>query len=222
MNNKNIILLLALSVVAAGSYFLFTNSKSSGNTENISIENKIEYYEDGKPIVYCDENGNRYNTEAEAKAAGLTDAQYGATYCPEYLASKTVEYRGLSVLDAEALAQAEGDSFRSVIIDGEAQAITRDFQEGRINATVEGGIVTDYFAESTNPPTQEESIINFGAHDSIMGMTVAEAEAYAMTNKVDFRTGSIDGEGMAVTSDFRPGRITVQVNDGVVVGYAVE
>nr|WP_298897564.1 hypothetical protein [uncultured Altererythrobacter sp.] len=29
----------------------------------------------------CDENGNRYPSEDAAKAAGLEEAQYGATYC---------------------------------------------------------------------------------------------------------------------------------------------
>ena len=32
-------------------------------------------------IVICDEDGNRYASEEEAKAAGLDEAQYGATYC---------------------------------------------------------------------------------------------------------------------------------------------
>ena len=34
----------------------------------------------------CDEAGNRYASDAEAEAAGLDPAQYGATYCSEYLA----------------------------------------------------------------------------------------------------------------------------------------
>ncbi|MBT8428087.1 MAG: hypothetical protein KJO02_08675 [Erythrobacter sp.] len=32
-------------------------------------------------IVICDEDGNRYASDEEAKAAGLDEAQYGATYC---------------------------------------------------------------------------------------------------------------------------------------------
>ena len=36
------------------------------------------------PEVVCDENFVRYENEAEAQAAGLKPAQYGATYCPEY------------------------------------------------------------------------------------------------------------------------------------------
>jgi len=42
------------------------NSESAKNTQHINI---------------CDENGNIYTTEQEAKAAGLSESQYGATYC---------------------------------------------------------------------------------------------------------------------------------------------
>ncbi len=48
------------------------------------------YTVDGNPIPVhhpddlCDEYGHRYRTAAEAEAAGLKPAQYGATYCPEY------------------------------------------------------------------------------------------------------------------------------------------
>ena len=59
-------------------------------------------------------------------------------------------------------------------------------------------------------------------NDVIIGMTVAEAQVYARTNGVVFRTGSIDGEGMPVTMDFRIGRITADLVDGVVVSYTVE
>lgn len=36
-------------------------------------------------VTFCDEHGNRYLSEEQAEDAGLTPAQYGATYCPEYL-----------------------------------------------------------------------------------------------------------------------------------------
>jgi len=32
----------------------------------------------------CDEDANRYASMHEARAAGLSDAEFGATYCPEY------------------------------------------------------------------------------------------------------------------------------------------
>lgn len=33
---------------------------------------------------FCDENANRYASAQEARAAGLNDAEFGATLCPEY------------------------------------------------------------------------------------------------------------------------------------------
>ena len=38
-----------------------------------------------RKISFCDGEGNRYASEEEAEAAGLEPAEYGATYCPEYL-----------------------------------------------------------------------------------------------------------------------------------------
>ncbi|AXK41634.1 hypothetical protein [Erythrobacter aureus] len=38
-----------------------------------------------RKISFCDGEGNRYASEEEAQAAGLEPAEYGATYCPEYL-----------------------------------------------------------------------------------------------------------------------------------------
>jgi heat shock protein HslJ len=59
-------------------------------------------------------------------------------------------------------------------------------------------------------------------HDEIIGMTEDEAAAYAEINKLPFRIGTIDGEGRPVTADFRPGRITAELEGGVVTGYTVE
>lgn len=59
-------------------------------------------------------------------------------------------------------------------------------------------------------------------HDDIIGMTEAEAEAYADDEGVQFRVGYRDGEDLAVTMDYIPGRITASVEDGVIVSYTVE
>ena len=45
------------------------------------LEDKQDYY---VVNTLCDENGNRYKNDKEAKKAGLLEAEYGATYCPEY------------------------------------------------------------------------------------------------------------------------------------------
>lgn len=209
MNRTNTIILILIFAIIVGAYFVITKNK----TTNLTAESEI---------VYCDEAGNRYNTEADAKAAGLSEAEYRATYCPEYVAAKTGDYTGVPVTQAEEIAKARGEQFRVVERDGEMQPTTRDFQEGRINATVEAGVVTSYTVESSNPPAEESEMSQSGVHDEIIGMTTTAAEAYAKTNEIDFRTGTVDGVSLPVTADFRPGRITADIENGVVVKYTVE
>lgn len=126
MNNKNLLIIVALLLVAtAAAFFLFMKDQPVTS----DIETQIQYAADGQPIVYCDESGNRYTTTAEAKAAGLTEAQYGATYCPEYVAAQTGDYQGLSVNKAEEIAQTRGELFRVVEVDGVAQPIPEIFKK---------------------------------------------------------------------------------------------
>jgi len=61
-----------------------------------------------------------------------------------------------------------------------------------------------------------------GDTDVIIGMTIAEVEVYAAEQAVPFRLGYKDGEYLAVTMDYRPGRITASVENGVVFDYSVE
>lgn len=135
---------------------------------------------------------------------------------------ENTDYVGMTTAEAEAEAEADSTMFRVVEIDGETQPTTRDFQAGRINATVEEGVVTSYSVESMDPVIEADAEAEAGANDAIIGMTTAEAEAYAAENEVDFRTGTIDGEALPVTLDFRPGRITAEVENDIVVGYTVE
>lgn len=142
------------------------------------------------------------------------------------------DYLGLTETDAGALAESNGVPFRVVERDGEMLPTTRDYRPGRVNAVVEAGLVTSYTIEGTEmdkggsaPSESSEdngSGSTIGAHDAIIGMTQAEAEAYANANGVPFRLGSIDGEALPVTMDYRPGRITASIVDGVVTTYSVE
>ncbi len=162
----------------------------------------------------------------------------------------TAAYVGLPVSEAEMVAETNNVPFRVVERDGELLPTTRDYRPGRINAVVEEGVVVSYTIEgedmaTSSPPApteghkqgdpdankynfsdgteqSEETDSTTGAHDAIIGMTQAEAEAYAEANEVEFRIGSIDGEPRALTMDYRPGRITASLEDGVVVSYTVE
>jgi hypothetical protein len=81
-------------------------------------------------------------------------------------------------------------------------------------------VVTSYTVEGEE--SEEEAGEESGPHDEILGMTQAEAEAYAAANDVPFRVGRIDDEYLPVTMDYRPGRITAEIENGVVVDYSVE
>lgn len=59
----------------------------------------------------------------------------------------TQDYVGLDVEGAQALADKNEVPFRVVMEDGEMKPTTRDFRIGRINATVESGVVTSYEVE---------------------------------------------------------------------------
>lgn len=144
------------------------------------------------------------------------------------------DYVGLDEAEAEELASQNEVPFRVVERDGAMLPTTRDYREGRINAVVEDELVVSYTVEGEGmesgagddatteetPATTDSNVT--GEHEAIIGLTEAEAEAYAEANDVPFRIGSIDGEGQPVTMDYRPGRITASLEGGVVTSYTVE
>lgn len=137
------------------------------------------------------------------------------------------DYVEMTVAEAEEKAQADGVMFRVVEEDGKPLPTTKDLRPGRINATVEDGVVTGYTVErsipATDEPTADETSTNqTGDHDTIIGMTTNEAEAYARQYNVPFRITMLDGEMLPATMDYRPGRISAQVENDIVVGYTVE
>lgn len=157
----------------------------------------------------------------------------------------TPDYTGLSEAAAEGLAVENGVPFRVVERDGEMLPTTRDYRPGRINATVEAGVVTSYVVEGELEPVSDggkkqgdpdankydfgdpvvspvDGVTATGAHDEIIGMTEAQAQAYAEAAEVPFRVGFRDGEPLPLTMDYRPGRITASIEDGVVTEYTVE
>jgi DNA polymerase II large subunit len=213
MKNALILLLIFVVVVGVGAWFIFANQTPAEPTESTE------------------------SMPSEATATNTTettDSMSGDT-------NQAEDYIGLTVAEAEALATANDEPFRVVERDGEMLPTTRDYRPGRINATVEDGTVVAYevegaeaegqgvgegdpdanrddFGEPTTPSPDTEE----GQHDEILGMTVAEAEAYAEAKEVPFRVGTVDGEPRGLTMDYRPGRITADVKDGVVTDYSVE
>lgn len=157
------------------------------------------------------------NNVAEAPAEPIAETDQ-----PTDNLTEGTDYIGLTTAQAEARAEAEGELFRVVEIDGQPQPTTRDYRPGRINATVQNDVVTSYSVEGMETEPTEPTTPTPTNNDAIIGMTTAEAEAYAETNDVMFRIGAIDGEFLPVTMDYRPGRITAEVENDIVVGYSVE
>ncbi len=75
-----IVVLLALVLVA---WLIAARNDKLADVAAPEIANPKESSDD---TVFCDESGNRYASEAEARAAGLADTQFGATFCSEYQA----------------------------------------------------------------------------------------------------------------------------------------
>jgi hypothetical protein len=208
--NKNFILVFGILVLALGLYFLFV---SNGTTP----------------------------PEAELTEDQGVTADEGAG-----------DYVGMTLAEAAAQAEVRGDIFRIVEIDGEPQLVTMDYLVGRINASVVDGVVTAYTVEGeeTLPGAQpigdaRDTIDNpmfqtnesegdmsdtlsssdqggTGGHVQLIGKSVAEAEEYAEAQGAMFRIGMIDGEPQALTRDYRPGRITAEVENNTVIAYTVE
>ena len=58
-----------------------TDAAVSSEQSNATTVSSVETEGDAGEFEVCDENGNRYPSEADAEAAGLSMAEYGATYC---------------------------------------------------------------------------------------------------------------------------------------------
>lgn len=124
---------------------------------------------------------------------------------------------GMVTAQAEAYTTDNNILFRVVEIDGEPQPITEDYRPGRINASVENGVVVNYTVEGEANTTE-----NARPHEQIIGMTQDDAEAYTTKKDILFRIGKIDDEFLPLTMDYRPGRITAEIKNGVIVDYSIE
>ena len=119
-------------------------------------------------------------------------------------------YIGLTELQATSLANRKGREFRVVERDGEALMVTMDYRPGRVNATIEEGVVTSYTIE-------EEDL-----EQSYVGLSEEEAMALAVEQGTILRVVERDGEVLPATMDYRPGRINATVENGIVTSFTVE
>lgn len=82
--------------------------------------------------------------------------------------------------------------------------------------------MTSYTDESIDPVIELGPETEIATHDAIIGLTTTETGVYATKSTVDLPTGAVGGEGLSVTMDFQPRRITAEVKNDVVVRYAIE
>lgn len=230
MNNSQIWIALLAVMLLVGLVFYTEVSAPSNNDENTTVTTPVPDTTTPAP------------TPDDTDPTPDPDTTNPAPDTPS-------DYIGLTEAEAEALAAANDVMFRVVERDGEMLPTTRDYRPGRINATVDDGMVTRYLVEGELEPVEattpsdsnkqgdpdankydfgdpvtppEETEEAAGEHDAIIGMSEDDAETYAEANDVTFRVGFRDGEPLALTMDYRPGRITAQIEDGVVTGYTVE
>ena len=63
---------------------------------------------------------------------------------------------------------------------------------------------------------------NEGLREGFIGLTETQARALARSRNVPFRVVHRNGKDLAVTFDFRRGRVNAEVRENVVVAYSVE
>jgi hypothetical protein len=135
--------------------------------------------------------------------------------------SQSGDYVGMTVTEAESKAATEDVLFRVVMRDGVPLPATMDYRPGRINATVEGDIVTSYDVEGEGSSDSSDTSVDTSG-STYVGLTVMQAEAQAVASGVPFRVVMRDGEQLPVTKDYRIGRINATVEGDIVTSYDIE
>lgn len=99
---------------------------------------------------------------------------------------------------------------------GNNSASTKDISECPIVDLTQVTVApdSDVFFEQTAKLVQEQSQL-------FIGLTEANAEVCALQNNLGYRVGSRDGEFFALTMDYSPTRITIDVEKNLVVKIQV-
>lgn len=97
-------------------------------------------------ITFCDEAGNRYSSEAKARAAGLSDAQFGATYCPEYTAAMSAK----NLLGSWQWQETQYNTNKTIRPADSARFVLTFLPTGRFSATTDCNSVTGEYTVTEN------------------------------------------------------------------------
>ena len=76
-------------------------------------------------------------------------------------------------------------------------------------------------AECPQPDAADTTAITQERADMLIGFTESDAESCAASLGWEFRVGERDGEGFALTADYRQQRVTVSVTNDLVTAVAV-
>lgn len=160
-----------------------------------------------------------------------SDNRFAATTdCNNLMGDYTVENGtelSFGTIASTRMACPEGDfqtEFTALLVGTESYSVAEadtDTPKLILNLSDDGTMT--FVAIGQNIPEPNESEVETSTDlDDFVGMEEAEAIQYAAENDVMFRIGQRDGEFLPVTMDYRPGRVTASVDDGVVTGFTVE
>jgi outer membrane biogenesis lipoprotein LolB len=76
-------------------------------------------------------------------------------------------------------------------------------------------------ADCPQADTADATAITQERADMLIGFTESDAESCATSLEWEFRVGERDGEGFALTADYRQQRVTVSVTNDLVTAVAV-
>jgi hypothetical protein len=116
----------------------------------------VDTNEDANPVTDAEENTNDEMMPVEPDGGIGDGAEPLPRQDPSVAAqamiatAQDLELEGLSEEEAVQVAADNNVLFRVVERDGEPLAMTMDYRPGRINATVEAGVVTEYTIEGAD------------------------------------------------------------------------
>ena len=228
---KKIIILIAVAILAIGVFYvLVSNNEEEPNVDVVSQLAPIYAYEwnleridvSGTPEVPVNVEDFVISFNADGRIAVQTD-------CNTMNATYTIEGNSLvlgSIVSTKMACAGETfeQEFATLLSMVTSYSIAeREDGEGLLlGLGISEGSMTFSAGEINIPvynPNEVEPTIDL---DDFVGMTESAAITYAAENDVEFRIGSVDGEAQAVTADYRIGRVTADIVDGVVTGFSVE
>lgn len=225
---KKILILIVVVLLGAGAFMALSKDKT--NTDNSSSQLAPIYayqwqLEDIETASVTDNPENMSDFVITFNADNLFNVE---TDCNNLFGGYTIE-NGTSLSFGPVASTrmiCEGRMFErefsTLLGNVDSYSISNNEETPRLIMSLAEGTMT-FVAQADNiPAIDEEQSVPAINLDDFLGMTEEEAVAYAAENDVLFRVGSRDGVALPVTMDYRIGRVTADINAGVVTGFTVE